>query len=66
MSEARAITNVIGNGVGSLVVAAWQKGLDKDRLREVLDNPDSVDVDDLLAQQTGAEGDDKKEPVAAH
>ncbi|MFI6101676.1 C4-dicarboxylate transporter DctA [Lentzea sp. NPDC051213] len=62
MSEARAITNVIGNGVGSLVVAAWQKGLDKDRLREVLDNPDLVDVDDLLSKQHGEE----KEPAAAH
>ncbi|GGU36129.1 C4-dicarboxylate transporter DctA [Lentzea flava] len=51
MSEARAITNVIGNGVGSLVVAAWQKGLDKERLNEVLDNPDLVDVDHLLEQQ---------------
>ncbi|MGW6935971.1 C4-dicarboxylate transporter DctA [Lentzea sp. NPDC054927] len=51
MSEARAITNVIGNGVGSLVVAAWQKGLDKERLNEVLDNPDLVDVDDLLEKQ---------------
>ncbi|MFD9699666.1 C4-dicarboxylate transporter DctA [Lentzea sp. NPDC059081] len=51
MSEARAITNVIGNGVGSLVVAAWQKSLDKERLTEVLDNPDLVDVDDLLEKQ---------------
>ncbi|HEX7305733.1 C4-dicarboxylate transporter DctA [Lentzea sp.] len=51
MSEARAITNVIGNGVGSLVVAAWQKSLDKERLNEVLDNPDLVDVDDLLEKQ---------------
>ncbi|NGY57373.1 C4-dicarboxylate transporter DctA [Lentzea sp. NEAU-D13] len=51
MSEARAITNVIGNGVGSLVVAAWQKGLDKERLNEVLDNPNLVDVDDLLEKQ---------------
>ncbi|WP_434440502.1 C4-dicarboxylate transporter DctA [Lentzea sp. E54] len=65
MSEARAITNVIGNGVGSLVVAAWQKGLDKERLTEVLNNPGSVDVDDLLAKQSG-EGGEKKEPVAAH
>lgn len=65
MSEARAITNVIGNGVGSLVVAAWQKGLDKERLTEVLNNPDSVDVDDLLAKQSG-EGEEKKEPVGAH
>ena len=65
MSEARAITNVIGNGVGSLVVAAWQKALDKEQLTRVLNDPDSVDVDDLLSKQTGA-GDDRKEPVAAH
>jgi len=57
MSEARAITNVIGNGVGSLVVAAWQKGLDKERLNEVLDNPDLVEVDDLLEKQHAAESD---------
>jgi aerobic C4-dicarboxylate transport protein len=63
MSEARAITNVIGNGVGSLVVAAWQKGLDKERLNEVLDNPDLVDVDDLLEKQHAAESD---KAAAAH
>ncbi|MET8757133.1 C4-dicarboxylate transporter DctA [Lentzea sp. NPDC004782] len=62
MSEARAITNVIGNGVGSLVVAAWQKSLDRERLTEVLDNPDLVDVDDLLQKQH-AESD---EVAAAH
>ncbi|TWP50328.1 C4-dicarboxylate transporter DctA [Lentzea tibetensis] len=50
MSEARAITNVIGNGVGSLVVARWQGQLDRDRLKEVLDDPDLVDVDDLMAK----------------
>lgn len=63
MSEARAITNLIGNGVGTLVVAAWQKALDKDQLRHVLDNPDSVDVDDLLAKEHSEQD---KVPAAAH
>ncbi len=51
MSEARAITNVIGNGVGTLVVARWQGQLDRDRLREVMDNPSQVDVDALMERQ---------------
>jgi aerobic C4-dicarboxylate transport protein len=55
MSEARAITNVIGNGVGTLVVARWQGQLDRVRLREVLDNPSQVDVDALLDRQHGDE-----------
>jgi aerobic C4-dicarboxylate transport protein len=48
MSEARAITNVIGNGVGTLVVARWQGELDRDRLRAVLDAPSSVDVEQAV------------------
>jgi aerobic C4-dicarboxylate transport protein len=32
MSEARAITNLIGNGVATVVVAAWEGELDRDRL----------------------------------
>jgi aerobic C4-dicarboxylate transport protein len=34
MSEARAITNVIGNGVATLVVARWTGDLDLDVMRE--------------------------------
>jgi aerobic C4-dicarboxylate transport protein len=33
MSEARALTNVIGNGVAALVVAYWTGDLDRDLLR---------------------------------
>ncbi|XVV01992.1 C4-dicarboxylate transporter DctA [Actinosynnema sp. CA-248983] len=51
MSEARAITNVIGNGVGTLVIARWQGQLDRARLKEVLADPSKVDVDDLLDRQ---------------
>ena len=36
MSEARALTNLIGNGVATLVVAKWEGALDSDRLRERL------------------------------
>ncbi|MBB5894373.1 C4-dicarboxylate transporter DctA [Kutzneria kofuensis] len=53
MSEARAITNVIGNGVGSLVVARWQGELDRDRLKQVLDNPSTVDAERDAAELVG-------------
>ena len=31
-----ALTNVVSNGVATLVIARWQGGLDRDRLYEVL------------------------------
>jgi aerobic C4-dicarboxylate transport protein len=37
MSECRALTNLVGNGVAALVVARWEGDLDRDRLREELD-----------------------------
>ena len=36
MSEARAITNLIGNGVATVVVAKWEGSLDEARLHAVL------------------------------
>jgi aerobic C4-dicarboxylate transport protein len=36
MSECRALTNIIGNGVAAIVVAAWERELDRDRLRAAL------------------------------
>jgi aerobic C4-dicarboxylate transport protein len=36
MSESRAITNLIGNGVATLVIARWEKQLDWGRLRIAL------------------------------
>jgi aerobic C4-dicarboxylate transport protein len=36
MSEARSITNFIGNGVGALVISKWEKELDFSKLREEL------------------------------
>ncbi|WP_020649136.1 dicarboxylate/amino acid:cation symporter [Solimonas variicoloris] len=37
MSEARAITNIIGNGVATIVVSRWEKELDVAHLRRELD-----------------------------
>jgi aerobic C4-dicarboxylate transport protein len=36
LNEARAITNLIGNGVATVVVARWEKTLDVERARAVL------------------------------
>ncbi|PPF34304.1 C4-dicarboxylate transporter DctA [Pseudoclavibacter sp. AY1H1] len=49
MSEGRALTNLTGNGIGTLVIARWTKALDRDRLQEVLDNPNDVDVEHLMS-----------------
>ncbi len=37
MSEARAITNIIGNAAASIVIAKYEKGLDVNLLRQQLD-----------------------------
>jgi aerobic C4-dicarboxylate transport protein len=54
MSEARALTNLIGNGVATMVIARWQGDLDTERFRAVLDDPDLVDMDSLLASDGAA------------
>ncbi|MGJ7564102.1 dicarboxylate/amino acid:cation symporter [Variovorax sp. GB1R11] len=46
MSEARALTNLIGNGVATLVVAKWTNELDEKRLHAVLNNETWVEAQD--------------------
>ena len=46
MSEARALTNLIGNGVATVVVGKWCGELDTERMRRVLDNETPEDADD--------------------
>jgi aerobic C4-dicarboxylate transport protein len=39
MSECRALTNVVGNGVATLVVSRWQGELDVEKMRRVMEKP---------------------------
>jgi len=50
MSEARALTNFIGNSVATLVVAKWCKALDSAKLTAVLngETPDEADFPELV------------------
>ncbi|KAA0130707.1 dicarboxylate/amino acid:cation symporter [Chryseobacterium sp. SN22] len=43
MSECRALTNVIGNSVATVVVANWEKQLDKEQLQYCLNNPHKIE-----------------------
>ena len=43
MSECRALTNVIGNSVATVVVANWEKQLDRGQLQYALDHPNEVE-----------------------
>lgn len=64
MSEGRALTNLIGNGVATMVIAKWQGERDDARFQEVLDNPWLADPDQqeqrIEPRTTGA----VREPVA--
>jgi aerobic C4-dicarboxylate transport protein len=44
MSECRALTNIIGNGVATVVVSKWEGELDKERLTAELKNPSPDDA----------------------
>jgi aerobic C4-dicarboxylate transport protein len=46
MSEARALTNLVGNGVATIVVAKWTGDLDQVRLRRELDNETDAEADE--------------------
>ena len=48
MSEARALTNLIGNGVATLVVARWTGDLDVDQMKRELIHP-GVDTAEPIA-----------------
>jgi aerobic C4-dicarboxylate transport protein len=61
MSEARALTNFIGNAVATLVVAKWTNELDQPRMRRVLDNetPEEADEPEKVFDRT-----DETMPIA--
>jgi aerobic C4-dicarboxylate transport protein len=46
MSEARALTNLIGNGVATVVVAKWTGDIDTVRLHQQLNNETAIEADE--------------------
>lgn len=48
MSECRALTNFIGNGVATIVVSKWENELDHDRLKRELTHPTHLEDDKEL------------------
>jgi aerobic C4-dicarboxylate transport protein len=58
MSEARALTNLIGNGVATVIVAKWENALDVTRMHrhlnqetEEADDPEKVLVQEELTDE---------------
>ncbi len=48
MSACRALTNFVGNGVGTLVIARWEGDLDRDRLKAELDRGPGPEIGVVL------------------
>ncbi len=46
MSEARALTNLVGNGVATVVVSRWENELDMERMARVLNNESAEEADE--------------------
>ncbi|MGA4551361.1 dicarboxylate/amino acid:cation symporter [Methylorubrum aminovorans] len=57
MSECRALTNLIGNGVATVVVSRWEGELDKTKLAEVMAHPFSIgtEISDEAPEGPGEE-----------
>lgn len=53
MSECRSLTNFIGNAVATIVVSAWEGGLDRDRLNAAMAGnplPPTPDMEAVIAE----------------
>jgi aerobic C4-dicarboxylate transport protein len=49
MSECRALTNLVGNGVATVVISRWEGELDADKLHETMAHP--VDIGELVERE---------------
>ncbi|WP_298273451.1 dicarboxylate/amino acid:cation symporter [Geobacter sp.] len=50
MSEARALTNLVGNGVATVVVSRWENELDMARMKRVLNSEADEEAEAILAE----------------
>lgn len=51
MSEMRSITNLIGNGVATIVVSKWENEFDEERSQQLLNGNSNVNDDELLSNE---------------
>ncbi len=60
MSEARALTNLIGNGIATIVVSKWENALDVERMQKHLDQETVEEAETpeqvLIADEIAASG----------
>ena len=54
MSECRALTNFVGNGVATVVISRWEKEISKEELRANLRHP--LSLADIAAKETRVSG----------
>ncbi|MDE3176187.1 MAG: hypothetical protein KGM15_08810, partial [Pseudomonadota bacterium] len=50
MSECRALTNIIGNGVATVVVSWWEGELDRDKMAAAFAVTDTASAAELLEE----------------
>jgi aerobic C4-dicarboxylate transport protein len=65
MSEARALTNLVGNGVATVVVAKWENALDEARMHQHLNRTTDLEADEPSAVLVG-EALDKEPRIPGH
>ena len=70
MGMARALTNMIGNCVATVVVGVWEKDIDRDRAHKVLNGEIEIDLHapiraDALAEAAREAGSDHSEQAVA-
>jgi len=53
MSEARALTNLVGNGVATMVVSKWEHELDKNRMSRMLNKETETEAEEPEAVLDG-------------
>jgi aerobic C4-dicarboxylate transport protein len=46
MSEARALTNLVGNGVATVVISRWENELDMTRMAQILNNETDLEAEE--------------------
>ena len=64
MSEARALTNLVGNGVATVVVSRWEKELDMNRMARMLNSETDLEAEAPEVILEGIQVSDVKEVVA--